>query len=105
MIRILSFAMFALLLTGCVPIARDEAREEFGVSTGRAEAGAASLGQADRAGLERKTGQICVRGYREIRTEVEPAESNRQIVDMKLACGHYDRIHFDPSRVDWSNVL
>jgi hypothetical protein len=103
--RFLSLLLLALVLNGCVPIVRDQAREEFGVSTARPDAGGSAAGPAEIATLEGKARQICVRGYTQTNLEVEPAEASQQLIDMKLRCGHYDRLDFDYSDVAWSNLF
>lgn len=103
--RFLSLALLVLLLNGCVPIVRDQAREEFGVSTARPGAGTSAAAPAEVATLDRKTQQICVRGHTQTQLDVEPAEVAQQLIDMKLRCGHYDRLDFDYSDVVWSNLF
>ena len=103
--RFLCLVVFALLLNGCVPIGRDLPREEFGVSTARPDGGTAALAAGETAKLDWKAGQICIHGYTQTRQDLEPAESNQQLIDMKLRCGHYDSLDFDYVHVDWSNVL
>jgi hypothetical protein len=103
--RFLSLAIVMSILSGCVPIAHDPVRDEFGVSTARPGNGAASASTVDVAGLDAKAGQICARGYDRTHEDVEPAEADQQIVDMKLRCHHYDRLNFDFSQTDWSNLF
>jgi hypothetical protein len=103
--RFLSLALLGLILAGCVPIAHDPARDEFGVSTARPDAGASPPAADEIAKLDWKAGQICIRGYAQTQRDVEPAESAQQLIDMKLRCGHYDRLDFDYVHMDWSNLL
>jgi len=98
-------AVFALVLAGCVPIPHEPARDEFGVSASRADAGTAPPAGADMASLERKAQQSCVHAYTQTRLDTEPAESGQQIIDMKLRCGQYNRLDFDYFRTGWSNLL
>lgn len=103
--RFLYPAVLMILLGGCVGIQADPARDEFGLSTARADAGTAAPGDADAAKLAWKASQICVRGYAQTQQDVEPAEAAQQLIDMKLRCGHYDRMDFDYVHVSWSNIL
>jgi hypothetical protein len=98
-------AVFAALLAGCVPIVQDPARSVMGVSVVRTSAGPAAPSDAEIAQLERKADQICVRGDTRVQLDVEPAEADHQIIDMKLRCRHYDRLQFDYRKTDWSNLL
>lgn len=103
--RFLSLALCMLIVSGCVPMARDATREEFGVSTARAPSNVATASAEETAKLDWKANQICVRGYDQTREDVEAAESDQQIIDMKLRCGHYDRLYFDFGRTGWSNLF
>lgn len=98
-------AVFALIMAGCVPIPHEPQRDEFGVSTPRADAGTTPPAADEMARLERKAAQSCVHGYTQTRLDTEPAEADRQIIDMKLRCGKYNRLDFDYSRTSWSNLL
>ncbi len=103
--RFLFLTVFAALLAGCVPIASDPARDEFGVSTARPDAGTAAPGEAEVAKLDWKADRLCTRGYTQTSQELDPAEAGQQIVDMKLRCGHYDRMDFDYVHFNWSHLL
>jgi hypothetical protein len=104
--RFVSLAVLLVVgVSGCVPIVRDPARDEFGVSTARADAGAAPATEAEQAKLDWKARQICIRRDAKTQQAIEPAESGQQLVDMKLRCGHYDRLDFDYVHMDWSNLL
>jgi hypothetical protein len=103
--RFLYLTVLTALLAGCVPIAADPARDEFGVSTARPDGGAAAAGDTEIAKLGWKAGQVCDHGYEQTRQDIEPAEANQQIVDMKLRCGHYDRLNFDYSHTNWLNLF
>ena len=46
-----------------------------------------------------------MRGYDKTTVDVETADSGQQLVDMKMRCGHYDRIDFDFFHMNWSNLL
>ena len=83
----------------------DPARDQFGLSTARADAASAAPTDADAAKLGWKASQICIHGYIQTQQDVEPAEAGKQVVDMKLRCGHYDRWDFDYTHVSWSNLL
>jgi hypothetical protein len=93
------------LLSGCVPIASDPARDQFGVSTARPDAGMAAPSAEQMATLDWKSNQFCTRGYEAGATAILPAEATQQLVDQKLRCNHYDRIDFDFIHMDWSNLL
>jgi len=103
--RFAYIAVFALVLAGCVPIAREPNRDEFGVSTARPENGTTPPAAAETAQLERKSDQICIHGYTRTHLDIEPAEAGKQIIDMKLRCDHYDRLDFDYVHMGWSNLL
>jgi len=103
--RFLYPAVLMVLLSGCVGIASDPARDEFGLSTARADAGTAAPGDTDAAKLAWKASQICVRDYAQTKQDIEPAEASKQMIDMKLRCGHYDRMDFDYVHISWSNLL
>ena len=61
------------ILAGCVPIQRDPARAEFGVSIVRPDVGAAAPSKTEIARLAAKADQICTQGYTMTRVEVERA--------------------------------
>ncbi len=103
--RFLYLAVLTALLAGCVPIGLDPSRDEFGVSAARPDGGTTAPGNTETAQLDWKASQICIRGYAKTRQDVEPAEASRQLVDMKLRCGHYDRLDFDYIHMDWLNLL
>ncbi len=103
--RFASIAVFALILAGCVPIAHEPNREEFGVSTARPENGTAPPAATETAKLDRKGNQLCVHAYTQTRLDTEPAESGQQIIDLKLRCDPYDRLDFDYVHMGWSNLL
>ena len=103
--RFLYLAVLMVLLAGCVPIATDPARDTFGLSTGRKDAGSAAPADAEAAKLAWKASQICIHGNDQIRQDLEPAEAGRQIIDIQLRCGHYDRWDFDYVHISWSNLL
>lgn len=99
-------AVFTALLGGCVPMAKDPARDTFGLSTARqGTESAAPLTAADTAKLATKVSQICIHGDVQTQRDVEPAEAGRQIIDMQLRCGHYDSWDFDYTHMSWSNLL
>jgi len=102
-----SLYLFVLvgLLSGCVPIAIDPARDPFGVSTARADAGAEPPAPPQLAELERKGNAICTTGTERTPPTVQPAQFDQQLVDQKLRCGHYDRLNLDYVHMDWSNVF
>ena len=93
------------LLSGCVPIAIDPARDQFGVSTARPDAGAAGPADPQLAELDRKAQQICTTGYQGAAPTVQPAQSAQQLVDQKLRCAHYDRVNLDYVHMSWSNIF
>src|SRR5215813_11190334 len=93
------------LLSGCVPIGIDPARDQFGVSTARPDAGAAGPDGPQLAELDRKAQQVCTTGYDGAAPTVQPAQDKQQIVDQKLRCGHYDRLNLDYFHMNWSNVF
>jgi hypothetical protein len=103
--RVLYLIGFVALLSGCVTIPDDPSRTEFGVSTARPDAGTAAPQDQEMARVDWKANQICTRGYTATTTEVEPAGSGQQLVDMKLRCGHYNSIDFDFFHMNWSNLL
>ena len=103
--RVFYLIGFVALLSGCVSIPDAPERTEFGVSTARADAGSAAPQDQEIARLDWKANQICTRGYSATKTEVEPTGTGQQLVDMKLRCGHYNRIDFDFIHMDWSNIL
>jgi hypothetical protein len=93
------------LLSGCVPISIDPARDQFGVSTSRPDAGAAGPADPQLAELDRKAQQICTTGYQGAAPTVQPAQNDQQIVDQKLRCSHYDRVNLDYLHMSWSNIF
>jgi len=93
------------LLSGCVPIAIDPARDQFGVSTARPDAGATGPSDPQLAELDRKSQQICTTGYQGAAPTVQPAQNGSQLVDQKLRCSHYDRLNFDYVHMSWSNIF
>jgi hypothetical protein len=103
--RFACIAVFAVLLTGCMPIAHEPDRAEFGVSTARPDNGTTPPAATETAKLERKADQICVRGYTRTQLDIEAAEAKQQIIDMKMRCEHYDRLDFDYVHMGWSNLL
>jgi hypothetical protein len=103
--RFLSLTLLVVVLNGCVPIVRDSTRDEFGVSTARPDAGANPPATAELAKLDWKAKQVCIRRYDQTHQDIEPAEAGQQLIDMKLRCGHYDRLDFDYAHVDWSNLF
>lgn len=103
--RFLYVAVFMAILAGCVPIQRDPARAEFGVSIVRPDVGAAAPSKTEIARLAAKADQICTQGYTMTRVEVERAEAGQQLVDMKLRCKHYDRVDLDDVHMNWSDLL
>jgi hypothetical protein len=94
-------------LAACVPITIDPARDQFGVSTARPDAGGAPPAEPQLAELDRKARAICTTGYQGEAPTVQPADSApaQQLVHQLLRCGHYDRLTFDYFDVDWSNVF
>jgi hypothetical protein len=92
-------------LSGCVPIAIDPARDQFGVSTARPGAGAEGPSGPQLAELDRKGRAICTTGTQPAEPTVQPAQNEQQLVDQKLRCGHYDRLNLDYVHMDWSNVF
>ncbi len=103
--RWLSLGLLVLAVSGCVPIAHDPVRDQFGVSTARPDGGTSPVTPDQQAKLDWKAQQICVRGYGQTAQETEPAEASQQLIDMKLRCGHYDRLDFDYVHMDWSNLF
>jgi hypothetical protein len=93
------------LLSGCVPIAIDSARDQFGVSTVRPDGGAAAAADPQLAELNRKAQQICTTGYQGAAPTVQPAANGQQLVDQKLRCGHYDRVNLDYVHMSWANIF
>jgi hypothetical protein len=93
------------LLSGCVPIAIDPARDQFGVSTARPDAGAAGPADPQLAELDRKSQQICTTGYQAAAPTILPAQNAQQLVDQKLRCAHYDRVNLDYVHMSWSNIF
>jgi hypothetical protein len=102
-----SLYLFVLLglLSGCVPIAIDPARDPFGVSTARPDAGAEPPAATQLAELERKGNAICTTGTERTAPAVRPAQFDQQLVDQKLRCGHYDRLNLDYWHMNWSNIF
>jgi hypothetical protein len=92
-------------LSGCVPIAIDPARDQFGVSTVRPDAGAAPPAGPQLAELDRKAQQICTTGYQGAAPTVQPALNSQQLVDQKLRCGHYDHLNLDYVHMSWANIF
>lgn len=81
------------LLAGCVPIAHDPVREQFGVSAvGPVSAGSSAPGAEAEQVLAWKIGQICTLGYAAGQQEVEAAEAGQQILDRLLRCQPYERV-------------
>jgi hypothetical protein len=118
--RFWCLGLLVLAVGGCVPIVRDPVRDEFGVSTARPDAGTNPVTADQQAKLDWKAQQICVRGYSQTKEGIEPAQVPQQIVatqeakpvqapqqmiDMRLLCGHYDRLDFDYVHMNWSNLL
>ncbi|HXR87819.1 MAG TPA: hypothetical protein VN728_12640 [Stellaceae bacterium] len=103
--RLLYLFVLLGLLSGCVPIAIDPARDQFGVSTARPEAGAEAPAAPLLAELDRKGHAICTTGTQPAAPTVQPAQFEQQLVDQKLRCGHYDRLNLDYLHMDWSNVF
>ncbi|HEY1503540.1 MAG TPA: hypothetical protein VGF92_04520 [Stellaceae bacterium] len=103
--RSLYFVVLLGLLSGCVPISIDPARDQFGVSTARPDAAAAAPDGPQLAELDRKARQVCTTGYDGAAPTVLPAQDGRQLVDQKLRCGHYDRLNLDYFHMSWSNVF
>lgn len=93
------------LLSGCVPMFIDPARDQFGVSTARPDAGAAPPSPEQLNALNTKGQEICTTGTQTQPPTVQPAQNDQQIVNQNLRCGHYDHLNFDYSNVDWGNVL
>lgn len=103
--RALYLAVFVPILAGCVPIASDPARDEFGVSIVRPDGGTAAPAAPEQAKLTWKASQICIHGYSQTNQTLEPAEAGKQLIDMKLRCGHYDSWDFDYGHMSWANLL
>lgn len=103
--RIVYLAVFVAILGGCVPVASDQVRDEFGLSTARLDGGAAAAAAPEVAKLNWKASQLCIHGYTQTQQTIEPAEAGKQLIDMKLVCGHYDRWDFDYTHVNWANLL
>lgn len=103
--RFLSLATVMLMVSGCVPIAHDPVRDEFGVSAARPGTDSAPVSPAEMASLNARADRICVRGFDRTGEDVEAAEGDQQLIDMKLRCHHYDRLNFDFSHTDWSNLF
>ena len=93
------------LLSGCVPISIDPARDQFGVSTARPDAGAAGPTDPQLAELDRKSQQICSTGYQDATPTIQPAQNGAQLVDQRLRCAHYDRVNLDYVHMSWSNIF
>jgi hypothetical protein len=102
--RTLYLVVLLGFLSGCVPIDIDPSRDRFGVSTARPDAGTAPATATQLAALDYAARSICTRGYQADAPSIQAAQENQQLVDKKLRCDHYDRLHFAPARVDWSNV-
>jgi hypothetical protein len=102
-----SLYLFVLIgvLSGCVPIAIDPARDQFGVSTARPDAGADGPAAPQLAELERKGNAVCTTGTERAAPTIQPAQNEQQLVDQKLRCGHYDRLNLDYLHMSWANVF
>jgi len=103
--RAVYLAVLMSVLAGCVPIAKDPARDEFGLSVVRPDAGTTPPAAPEQAKLVWKASQICVHGSTQTNETIEPAEADRQIIDRKIRCGHYDSWDFDYVRMSWGNLL
>lgn len=93
------------LLAGCVPVHMNPARDQFGVSTARPEAGAAAPAAPELAALDHKARNVCTRGYDGAAPTVQPADNGTQLIDEKLRCDHYDRLTFDFLHMNWANLF
>jgi hypothetical protein len=88
-------AALAGLLAGCGTftgtVATDPSRTLFGVEVSQpAPPPGDAAAQADAAKtLQWKVSQICTTGYGPVHEDVEPAESDHQIVDWQLRCSPY----------------
>ena len=102
-----SLYLFVLIgiLSGCVPIAIDPARDQFGVATARPDAAAEGPAAAQLAELDRKGNGICTTGTERTAPTVQPAQNDQQLVDQKLRCGHYHRLNLDYIHMSWSNIF
>jgi hypothetical protein len=103
--RSLYLIVLLCLLSGCVPIGLDAARDQFGVSRGGVVAAAAGPTGPQLAELDRKAQQICTTGHEGVAPTVQPAQDGQQLVDQKLRCGHYDRLNLDYVHMNWSNIF
>jgi hypothetical protein len=103
--RSLYLVVLLCLLSGCVPIAIDSGRDQFGVSTARPVAAEAPPSDQQLAELDRKSQAICTTGYQAAAPTVQSAANGQQIVDRKLRCGHYDRLNLDYVHMSWSNIF
>ena len=116
-------------LSACAPVLIDPARDQFGVSSARPDAGTAPAANPQLAELDRKARAICTTGYIADPPTIIPATSGsvpggmpvgeiiqqqkpvveiaqqQQLVAQMLRCGHYDRLTFDYLHVNWSNVF
>jgi hypothetical protein len=93
------------LLSGCVPIAIDPARDQFGVSTAQSEVDAAVPADPQLAELDRKAQQICTTGYQGAAPTLQPAMNGQQLADQKLRCSHYDHLNLDYVHMSWTNIF
>jgi hypothetical protein len=87
-------AALAGLLAGCGTftgtVATDPSRTLFGVEVSQPTAPGDAAAQADASKtLDWKVSQICSTGYTTAQEDVEPAESDRQLVDRQLRCNPY----------------
>ena len=103
--RLLYLIVLLGALSGCVPIAIDPARDQFGVSTARPDAGAEAPAAPQLAELDRKGNVICTTGTQPAAPAIQPALNEQQLVDQKLRCGHYDRLNLDYLHMSWSNIF
>jgi hypothetical protein len=78
------------LITGCIPIERDPARDTFGVSAEQpAAAGNSQVAPEAAKQLEWQVAQYCTLGHIRTKESIEPAEGGRQLADRELICKSY----------------
>jgi hypothetical protein len=94
------------LLSGCVPMQLDSSRDQFGVSTGRPDAGAAPVAGPQAAALDAKANAICTLGYQTSGPAAPVAvEDNQQLITQTQRCAHYDHLRVDTTHIVWSNLF
>ena len=102
--RSLYLIVFLGLFAGCVPMGIDPARDQFGVSTARPDAGATA--PTDRT--RRARSQVATSLYQGLSgrgAHGSAGADGAQIVDQNLRCTHYDRVHLAYVHMSWSNIF